>query len=979
MKRIWKPDELTERWTFASSEIDLLANKSGATRLGFAIALKFFQLEGRFPSHSNEVAAVVVAHIARQIKVPSEKYLQYDWGGRSIKYHRAQIRSFLGFRGVTLRDIHHLGDWLSEKVLPHDHALEHLRNAVYQRLRTLRIEPPTPDQIDRHIRTALHAFEKRFCTTIFDSLQTATQAQLEELLSATGTAQSDPSLPERSAFTELKHDPGRIGLESVFTEIARLERIRRMALPENLFRNLSTKVLRTYRQQAAVEELHEMQRHPKALRYTLLSIFSWLRSKEITDGLVELLNQVVHRIGARAERRIEEEFIKDLKRVAGKNSLLFQLAEAAVTHPEGIVKNVLYPVVSEQTLRELVLEWQATGTAYQQKVRTVIRNSYRSHYRRMVPPLLNTLEFRSNNEVHRPIIQALELLKKYKDLNMRLFPVNEEVPIDGVVRGPWREAIFEQDQKEKPRVNRITYEICVLQTLREQLRCKEIWVVGANRYRNPDEDLPTDFDTRREEYYAALNLPLDADTFIKRLQQSMSTELEMFNDGMPKNPSVKILPKGNGWISLSPLDAQPEPSNLVRLKEEIIERWPMTNLLDILKETDLRIDFTKHFKSPTSHENLDRETLQKRLLLCLHGLGTNTGLKRTSSGANEASYTDLLYVRRRFINKEQLRNAIAQVVNAIFRARLPQIWGEGTTSCASDSKQFGAWDQNLMTEWHVRYGGRGVMIYWHVERNSVCIYSQLKTCSSSEVAAMIEGVLRHCTEMEIEKTYVDTHGQSVVAFAFCHLLNFQLAPRLKRIHAQKLYRPTPGQPQAFPHLQPVLTRPINWDLILQQYDQMVKYSTALRLGTAETEAILRRFTRNNRQHPTYQALAELGKANKTIFLCQYLRSEALRREIHEGLNMIENWNSANHFICYGKGGEIASNQTEDQELSMLSLHLLQNCMVYINTLMIQRVLAEPQWMEKMKTEDLRALTPLIYSHINPYGTFRLDMDERLSI
>ena len=55
-----------------------------------------------------------------------------------------------------------------------------------------------------------------------------------------------------------------------------------------------------------------------------------------------------------------------------------------------------------------------------------------------------------------------------------------------------------------------------------------------------------------------------------------------------------------------------------------------------------------------------------------------------------------------------------------------------------------------MTEWHNRYGGPGVMIYWHVERRSTCIYSQLKSCSSSEVAAMIEGVLRHCTDAEIE-------------------------------------------------------------------------------------------------------------------------------------------------------------------------------------------------------------------------------------
>ncbi|MBD6619848.1 Tn3 family transposase, partial [Komarekiella sp. 'clone 1'] len=132
-------------------------------------------------------------------------------------------------------------------------------------------------------------------------------------------------------------------------------------------------------------------------------------------------------------------------------------------------------------------------------------------------------------------------------------------------------------------------------------------------------------------------------------------------------------------------------------------------------------------------------------------------------------------------------------------------------------------------------------------------------------------------------------------------------------------------------------------------------------------------------HPTYQALCELGKAVKTIFLSQYLHSIELRREIHEGLNVVENWNSANSFIFYGKGGEIATNSLEDQELAVLSLHLLQISLVYINTLMIQQVLSQPEWKSLMKSEDLRALSPLIWGHVNPYGTFKLDMTERLSI
>src|ERR687886_1872956 len=144
MKRLWEADELVAEWTLGSDDLVLLANKAGPTRLGFAALLAFFRHEGRFPSSKHEVPAAVVVHLAKQVGVPAEAYVAYDWRGRAIKYHRAQIRAALGFRETTVQDAERLVEWLLQAVLPHDWALDRVRAAAYARCRERRLEPPSP-------------------------------------------------------------------------------------------------------------------------------------------------------------------------------------------------------------------------------------------------------------------------------------------------------------------------------------------------------------------------------------------------------------------------------------------------------------------------------------------------------------------------------------------------------------------------------------------------------------------------------------------------------------------------------------------------------------------------------------------------------------------------------------------------------------------------------------------------------------------
>src|SRR5438552_15933133 len=133
------------------------------------------------------------------------------------------------------------------------------------------------------------------------------------------------------------------------------------------------------------------------------------------------------------------------------------------------------------------------------------------------------------------------------------YPVDEDIPLAGVVRSMWQEVVVEKDKDGEQRINRVNYELCVLEALREGLRCRELWIVGANKYRNPDDDLPKDFEEKRKEYYAALGQPNEAKSFVDALKQQMIAALESCDQALPKlAPKVLILDKNGGWIHRSP-------------------------------------------------------------------------------------------------------------------------------------------------------------------------------------------------------------------------------------------------------------------------------------------------------------------------------------------------------------------------------------------------------------------------------------------
>jgi TnpA family transposase len=676
---------------------------------------------------------------------------------------------------------------------------------------------------------------------------------------------------------------------------------------------------------------------------------------------------------------VDKKILTEVKCVNGKFDILYKLSVSALENPTGIIQDKIYPEVGQETLSNLVKELYFKGKWYQTQVHLKMHSLYSHAHRRTLLTLLDSLSFKTNLNDSKPLLEAINIIKFNRDSSHEYYSDDIDVPVKNVIPNEWLSLVIIKSENGFQQINRINYEISVLQELKKQLNCKMIWIDGSFRYRDPNHDLPKDFDENREHYYGLLGLPLNADEFIAPRKKELHNNLTSLNDSILHNKKVEIINKDGGHIKISPYEPQAEPVNIKKLHQAIKKEYGTINLIDILKESDLQIEFTNLIQTVASRENIPRETLQFRILLCLYAIGTNTGLKCVSSANEFINYDDLRYVKRRFITVENVRLILVEIINKILDIRDPRIWGTATTSVSCDSKKISVWDQNLMVEWHARYRGRGVMVYWHVDENALCIYSQLKTCSSSEVGSMLKGILQHCTNMEMNQVYSDTHGQSTLAFGVSELLDFDLLPRLKNIYVQKLYYPSPSQKGEYKNLELILKEPINWKLIEDHYDEAIKHVIALKIGTMEPDIFVRRFSKDNYQHPVYRAIIEIGKVSKTNFLCRYLMIEELRIEIHEAQNVVERLNSVMGFIFYGKLGEISTNIKEYQELGIVCLHLLQACMAYINTLIFQKVLSQPEWQNILTPEDKRALNVLFHSHINPYGLFPLDLSKRLGI
>jgi hypothetical protein len=211
----------------------------------------------------------------------------------------------------------------------------------------------------------------------------------------------------------------------------------------------------------------------------LLSAFCYQRSHEIVDSIIELFILLVHRLESRSRRRASTEIVATAEKNEDHNQLLYQIAVAALSQPEGTVQEVIYPVANEAQLETVVENLGESGTTFKERLHAKMRRSYTHYYRRLLPLILNALAFRSDSLHLKPLLAAIQLLQASAELpSTEPYPTETAVPMDGVLSAEWQDAVMVARKQGEPEIDRASYELGVLRTVREKLRCKELWVVG---------------------------------------------------------------------------------------------------------------------------------------------------------------------------------------------------------------------------------------------------------------------------------------------------------------------------------------------------------------------------------------------------------------------------------------------------------------------------------------------------------------------
>ena len=944
-------EDLIQHYFFSESDLTIIRQHRGAAnRIGFAVQLCYMRYPGIILGTDEIPHTALLKFVARQLNESTDKWKEYGQRFQTRREHLVELQTVFKFKTFGTEDYPVAVESLESIAWQTDKGIV-LVEALMRYLRGQSILLPTINVIERICAEAITKSTRRIYAALTEQLSKAQLQNLDTLL----------SLKPESKVTMLswlRQPTGSAKARHILEHIERLQATRELGLPDGLekviHQNRILKIAREGRQMTPAD----LGKFEQNRRYATLTALVLELQATITDEIIELNDRIIGSLFSRAKRSHEQQFQQSGKEINDKVRLLWRIGQALIqakqngSDPFAAIENI----IPWDTFAKSITEAQSLSQPEDFDYLHLVGDHY-SQIRRYAPVFLETLQL-SSTPAAREILEAIETLKRLNAANMRKIP--DDAPT-GFVRKRWKPLVFTDEG-----VNRRYYELCLLSELKNSLRSGDVWVHGSSQFKDFNEYLlPADrYSELKKAESLGLAIDCDCERYLNSRMQLLTQKLETVNQ-LAANDELPEATIGNSGLRISPLtNAVPEEAN--SLMRQAYELLPHVKITELLQEVDDWTGFTRHF----SHVKSGSEAKDKTLLLTtILADAINLGLSKMVESCPGTTYQKLSWLQAWYIRDETYSAALADLVNKQNRHPFSANWGDGTTS-SSDGQRFKAGGHAERTgQVNPKYGNEpGVLFYTHISDQYAPFHTKVINVGVRDATHVLDGLLYHESDLQIEEHYTDTAGFTDHVFALMHLLGFRFAPRIRDLAEKKLY--IPDGKIKYAAIDSLIGGALNIRQIQSHWDDILRSAASIKNGVVTASLLLRKIGSYPRQNGLAVALRELGKIERTLFTLDWLQDVELRRRVNAGLNKGEAKNALARAVFFNRLGEMRDRSFEHQRYRASGLNLVVAAIILWNTVYLEKAIQT--FKENGKVIDdilLGNLSPLGWEHINLTGDY----------
>jgi len=943
-------DELARHWSLTPSDLAEIGQCRGADHCRrFAVQLCMLRAHGRFLDDYRHAPIKIVNHLSRQLGLAPVLFLDRPGRAQTEREQSLRIRRYLGIRGFDHQAAADLREWLRQGAIEGRTAAELLVRAE-DKLREWRVMLPATSTLER-----LVAAEATHATT--DLYEMVTTRLPPTLRAAIDLLVEVPEGDARSSLFRLKDYPKSANAAVIKGDIVRLRLIEELLGNGIGLDDLDPRIVRQLGQLGCSYDAGDLRRFAKPKRDALVACTLVEARKALLDQIAEMNDLFLTGMNRRSRTAVETRR-KSLRRRARDGLHRVLGAVDALVAAEGTqTVTALREALDTPALIEAAIA-----------CRTYERLEARGHLDAMLArystlrqylPAFLALPFQAaaGSET---LLRAIEI-QRALDAGAR-GPLTPEDP-HGFVQADWRAHLIADGK-----LDRAIWEISLAFAVRDALRAGSLFLAQSRdhvSFWNLVYDDPR-WQQTREQAYQRLDLPADGQAFLARITAEFDQAARAAERGLPSNRFAAVR---DGRLKLKRRDALPVPRAVHQLRATIGAILPRVRIEDLLQDVDEWCGFTHAFQPLGGYQPHSADQ-HLSLLATLIAHGTNLGLAAMSQSVDSLTAETLQDTSRWFLRDATLKAANTILVDHHHGLKLSGIWGDGRRS-SSDGQRFAVERDSLLASFYPRYFGyydRALALYTHTSDQHSVYATQAISCAPREAGYVLGGILDNDTVLAIREHTSDTHGFTEHLFGLCALLGITFMPRLKDLPDQVLSRI--DRDADYGALQPLLRGRINVELIIEQWDQLVRLAASLKDRLTPAHVVMQRLVNANASDRLAGALSQLGRLMKTLHILRYIHEEPLRDAIQLQLNRGEFRHILAKWLFFANQGGFRSGDYEEVMNKASCLSLLSNAVLIWNTVHIARIVDQLRAAgQEVKDEDLARVSPLAHAHVIPNGSY----------